>query len=178
MMPNPLQSDMTPAPAPAQPNAIQQGGGVQPMQQAPQGAQQAPPAPTHAQTVAALRHFTALKQELTVLLKNPDLGKADMKSAIIDGVTKLVADRIVPPAAAVQKLAMVPDTPFQQKKWIEQDYAQVTQAENSVLDHHRAQAIGTGNFQLENELHQSNPDNHLQDIQGMMASHYSGQQNA
>src|ERR1035441_6763677 len=145
-MPNPLQSDMTPAPTPAQPNAIQQGGGVSPMgpQQGAPGAQQAPPAPTHAQTVAALRHFTALKQELTVLLKNPDLGKADMKSAIIDGVTKLVADRIVPPAAAVQKLAMVPDTPFQQKKWIEQDYAQVMKAENMVLAHHAAAFAGQG----------------------------------
>ena len=174
-MPSPLQSDMTPPPVPAQPNAIQQGGGAQPMgpqQGAPQGAQQAPPAPTHAQTVAALRHFTALKRELTVLLKNPDLGKADMKSAIIDGVTKLVADRIVPPAAAVQKLAMVPDTPFQQKKWIEQDYAQIMKAENMVLAHHAAAFAGQG------PQPPADPDSHMQDVQGMMASHYPGQPNA
>lgn|ERR1035437_902692 len=167
-MSNPLQSDMTPPPQPAQPNAIQQGGGAQPMGPQ-QGAQQAPPAPTHAQTVAALRHFTALKQELTVLLKNPDLGKADMKSAIIDGVTKLVADRIVPPAAAVQKLAMVPDTPFQQKKWIEQDYAQVMKAENMVLAHHAAAFAGQG------PQPPADPDDHMGTIKNLMQSHY-GQQ--
>lgn len=164
-MPNPLQQGQMPPPAPVQSNAIQSPQ--------PQGGQQAAPAPTHAQTVATLRHLSAVKQELVTLMKNPDLGKADMKSAIIDGVTKLVADRIVPAAAAVQKLAMVPESPYQQKKWIEQDYAQTIQAENVILDHHRAQSVGTGNYQLENELHEA-PDasEHMQQISGMMKQHF------
>lgn len=180
-MANPLQAGMMPPEAPQslqggstgqqgpQPNAIQGGGQAAPGAQGqPQGPPQ-PPAPNHAQTVAALRHLTALKQGLTVLLKNPDLGKADMRSAIIDGVTKLVADRVVPPSAAVQKLSQVPDSPFQQKKWIEQDYAQTTQAENFILAHHAAAFAGQG------DQPPGNPDNHMQDIQGLMASHYSGQ---
>lgn len=166
-MANPLQPNTMPPPAPVQPNAIGTPQGQQSQQAAPNV-----PTPTHAQTVAALRHFTALKQELTVLINNPDLGKADMKSAIIDGVTKLVADRIVPPATAVQQLATVPDSPFQQKKWIEQNYAQVMKAENGILAHHGAAFAGQGN--------QPPPDpaNHMQDLQSMMASHYSGAPNA
>jgi hypothetical protein len=170
-MTNPLQAGMMPPEAPAvQPNAIQ---GNSPISQ-PQAAQSTQatvqaPAPTHAQTVAALRHLAAVKDELLVLMKDPDIGKADMKSAIIDGVTKLVADRIVPPSAAVQKLAMVPDTPFLQKKWILQDYAQTMQAENFVLSHHAAAFAGQG------AQPPGDPDNHMQDIKSMMASHYSGQ---
>jgi hypothetical protein len=166
-MANPLQAGMMPPEAPqVQPNAMQ--GGAPPQQGA--APQQQAPAPNHAQTVAALRHLTALKQELVTLLKNPDLGKADMRSAIIDGVTKLVADRVVPPSAAVQKLATVPETPFQQKKWVENDYAQNAQAENVILAHHAAAFAGQG------EQPPGDPDNHMQDIQGLMSSHYSGQQ--
>jgi len=149
----------------------------QPMAQpqtASQGGPQQQPAPTHSQTVAALRHLSAIQSELTKLLENPNLGKADMKSAIIDGVTKLVADRIVPATAAVAKLAMVPDRPFEQKKWIEQDYVQNEQARNLVLDHHRASAVGTENYELENKLHDSDPENHMQDISAMMQSNYKG----
>jgi hypothetical protein len=167
-MANPLQAGMMPPEAPEQPNAIQSGA-VPLGQQGPvQGGQPQAPAPTHAQTVAALRQFTAVKNELDVLLKNPDLGKTDMKSAIIDGATKLVADRIIPPGQMVQQLASVPDSPFQQKKWIEDNYAQTVKAENFILAHHAAAFAGQG------PQEPGNPDNHMQDIQGLMDSHYSG----
>lgn len=169
-MANPLQPGQMPPPAPVQTNAI--GSGQPPSQNGmPQaGGPQAPPAPTHVQTVAVLRHLAALQQELTVLLKNPDLGKADMKSAIIDGVTKLVADRIVPPTAAVQKLATVPETPFKQKQWIEHDYAENMQARNAILAHHAAAFAGAPAQQA------PDPENHMSDIKSAMQTHYSGQQ--
>jgi hypothetical protein len=126
------------------------------------------PAPSHAQTVAALRHFYAIQQELTTLLKNPDIGKADMRSAIIDGASKLVADRIVPAAMAVQTLSSVPDKPFDQKKWIEQQYMQNMQARNAVLQHHGMANAG----QPPQEV--PDADNHMQDLQSMMQAHYAG----
>ena len=64
--------------------------------------------------------------ELSTLLKNPDLGKADLKSSIIDGTTKLVAERIIPPNDAVTQLATVPDRPFQQREWIQNHYAHLS----------------------------------------------------
>jgi hypothetical protein len=162
-----------------QQTAMPQGIPNQP--QAPgmqQPGQQQAPAPTHGQTVAALRHFNAILGELKGLLENPDLGKANLKSTIIDGMTKLVAERIIPPAAAVTQLAAVPDEPFQQAQWAKNHYAQTVQAQAAVLDHHRQSAMGTGNYDLENALHEdeSDPDSHMETMQGTMAQHYGGQQ--
>jgi len=152
----------------------QNDGGASPA--GPQMPQQAP-APSHGQTVAAMRHFQAILGELRGLLQDPDLGKADMRSAIIDGTTKLVAQRIIAPAQAVQQLATVPDRPYDQKQWAQQQYAQTVQAQTSVLDHHRAAALGTGNYALENELHgqDSDPSDHMADMKAMMQAHYGGQ---
>ena len=65
----------------------------------------AAPAPNHQQTVAALRHFGTIMEELKILKANPELGRSSIKSAITDGVIKLVADRMLAPASAVQQLA-------------------------------------------------------------------------
>lgn len=118
-------------------NALQQGG-----QQQQQSAAPAPP--THAQTVAALRHFDAIKNELTTILKNPTLGKADVKSQIIDGVTKLVSERMMKPADAVIQLSQVPTDPLQQKKWAQTQFSQAMQAEQAILAHHAQGFAGQG----------------------------------
>ena len=163
-----LSAGPPPAP-PSMPN----GSNADTMQpQAPQGAQPQP-APTHQQTVAALRHFNAILGELRGLLENPDLGKANLKSSIIDGTSKLVAQRIMSPADAVTQLATVPERPFEQKQWAENHYSQIVQAQAAVLDHHRTQALGTGNYELESMLHDDgNADDHMNTMRGMMQSHY------
>ena len=51
--------------------------------QLPAQAQQAP-APNHAQTVAALRHFYMIGKELRGLLADPNVGKSDIRSALIE----------------------------------------------------------------------------------------------
>ena len=133
-----------------------------------QQAPQAPPAPSHAQTVAALRHFSAIMGELNTLIKDPDLGKADMKSAIIDGTTKLVSERMISPAQAVQMLATVPERPFDQKTWIMGHMQQAMQGENAVLVHHAAAFAGAPA--------QPTPDadDHMDDLSSMMQTHYAG----
>lgn len=159
---------MAPPPAPM-PQGPLTGG---PQQQAPdQQQQQAPPAPTHGQTMAALRHFDALIAEGKMLLKNPDLGKADCRSAIIDGATKLVADRIVPPGQAVAQLATVPDRPFDQKKWVEQQMQSAMAARNAVIDHHVAAFSGAPDAMAGAP---SSPDSHMDTMSGMMSAHYAG----
>jgi hypothetical protein len=131
---------------------------------------QAPPAPTHAQTVAALRHFSAIGKQLQSAMQDPDLGKTDIKNKIIDGVTALVADRIIPPTAAVTELSTFPERPYDQKIWVQQHLMQVMQARNAVLAHHAAAFAGGAP--------QPTPsaDDHMSDLQAMQQSHYSGQQ--
>lgn len=175
--PNPeLQQQPTNVMPPSGGNALSAmlGGANGP--QAPQGVQQQQmPAPSHAQTVAALRHFQMIGKELEGLLLNPDLGKADMRSAIIDAVTRLVSERLIAPAQAVTQLGMVPDKPFDQKKAIEAMYRQVMQAESSVLDHHGAtNAPLSDDFATENGLYGSSPDDHQRHLSEMMGAHYGG----
>ena len=130
------------------------------------------PAPTHAQTVAALRHFDAINKQLRGLLKNPDLGKADIRKSVIDAVTKLVSDRILSPTQAVQQMTSFPDKPFDQKQYLGNMFVQNQQAEMAVLMHHGDYVAPEGPRPT------PNPDNHMQDMAEMMQAHYPGQQNA
>lgn len=132
----------------------------------------AAPAPSHAETVATIRHMQAIISELRTLMKDPNLGKTDMRSAIIDGAAKLVSSRILTPSEAVQQLSQVPDRPFDQKKWIEQNYMQSVQAISSVLQHHAQSAVGTGNYDLESLMHTSDPDKHQETMRNMLSTHY------
>jgi hypothetical protein len=163
--PSALQGDINsaaPPMTPGGPSAFGAGGpspgsGGQPQQM---------PAPTRAQTIAALRHFAALAKQLEAALRDPDLGKADLKNKIIDGVTELVQERMMPPTEAVQILATFPSRPFEQKQWIAQHYQNVIQAREAVLTHHAMAFAGQGP--------QAPPsvDSHMDDIAGMMRAHY------
>ena len=126
-----------------------------------------PPAPSHAQTVAALRHFDAILGQLKALLKNPDLGKADLRSAIIDGMTDLVKDRMMPPTTAVDQLSKIPDRPYDQKVWAQQRAQETLAARNAILAHHAAAFAGGPAEQTPD-----NSDAHMQVMQSLMQQHY------
>lgn len=142
------------------------GGQSGPPQQQPAP----PPAPSHAQTVAALRHFTAIEKETATLLKNPDCGKTDMRSAIIDGVTRLVAKGITTAADAVRELGSVPDKPFDQKQWLEKVFTQATQAQTAMLALHQH---GVANGMTPDQTAPS-PDDHQATMSGLAAQFRGG----
>jgi hypothetical protein len=147
-----------PPPAPPQLADQQQQQNQQPQQM---------PAPSHNMTVATMRHMYAIMSSLKTLIANPDLGKTDMKDAIIEGMTKLVADRMIPPAEAVTTLASVPDRPFLQKQWAMKQLQQADAARNIVLAHHAAAFAGQAPQPT------PSPDNHMADMAGVGAQ-YSG----
>jgi hypothetical protein len=125
------------------------------------------PAPTHDQTVTALRHFQAILSELRTLLKNPELGRSDVKSDIIDLMTRLVANRMVPATSAVEQLSKVPDRPYDQKKAVEWMYDQTMQARDAIVSHHALAFAGAPP--------QEAPDanDHMKHVAAMMEAHYS-----
>jgi hypothetical protein len=157
------QNGVLSAPAPAAPQG---------QQQRPQGQQPGQtPAPTHGQTVAALRHFAAIQGKLKAILKDPALGKSSMKSKIIDGMTELVQERIIPPGAAVQQLASVPDKPFDQRKWLQQHYLQAVMAQAKVLDDHAKAFGGQPEQQIDKT---SSPDDHMTDMAALHGQYGGG----
>jgi hypothetical protein len=101
-----------------------------------------PPPPGRGQTVAALRHFSIIENEVRRLLADPECGKSDMRSEVIDGITGLVAKGITTAADAVRELSNFPDKPFDQKAWLEAHLSQSVQASNAVLQHHRMAFAG------------------------------------
>lgn len=158
----PLQSGAMPTgPAPA--------AGTAPLQGAPPPM----PAPSHGQTVAALRHLTAVQGVLEELARNPELGKSDVKSAIIDGATRLVADRVFTPGQAVVQLGTVPERPFDQREWVEEHLAQTIVAQTTILEHHRGAHAGIPEEMMDRRYDR---DKHTDAMSGLM-SHYGGLKN-
>ena len=162
-MPNALSASTPPVPDQRPPQAQPAAGGAQ-----------AAPAPSHAQTVTALRHFQKVGKALYGLLKNPDLGKADIKKEMIIAATKLVADSVLTPVQSVTLLGHLPDRPYDQKVWLGNLLMQNMQAQVAVLNHHRASNQGTGDLPTEMAQHSDTSDDHLDMMSGMMASHYGG----
>lgn len=157
------------------PPAPEISSGGQPQQNAlaqPQPGQQTP-APSHGHTVAALRHFHAIVAELKTLIANPDLGKSDARSMIIDGTSKLVVERILTPANAVQQLSNVPSNPRQQRQWVMNMLQQTIAASNNVIDHHAAGHHGSLDWATESQHPEYGEDNHFQAMEGL-TGHYSG----
>lgn len=147
-MANSLGTETPPAPEPGMGNALMSGAPSAPQgampQVAPGGGQAMPAPPTHAQTVAALRHFDAVKRELKIIMADPAFGKSSVKSQIIDAVMRLVAERFMKPTEAVDTLSKVPSEPLLQMKWAKGMLAQAQQAEMSILAHHAIGFAGGG----------------------------------
>ena len=148
-----LGSDIPPAPNPGSTNALSSGSapqgaapsGTNALQGGPAAIPQMPgPAPTHAQVVAALRHFDAIGNELKLILEDPNLGKSNLKGKIIDGMTRLVSEQFLQPAEAVSELSKVPSEPLMQMKWAKMMLQQTQNAEQAVLMHHAIGYAGQG----------------------------------
>lgn len=171
-MPNSLTSGLPAQPTQpiAAPQAMPQAAPGQAPGQPPQA-----PQITHQQAVTALRHFSAISRELEQILKDPDLGKSDVQSKIIDGTARLVASRIVTPSDAVQQLSSVPADPQMQRKWVQTHFQQTMVAMNGVLDHHAQSNPGTGDLPVEIARSQSNgADSHLDDMKSLNGGYRSG----
>lgn len=160
--PAPRPQDMQPSPAP---NAL--AGGAQGQGAQGQGGQRLP-APSHGQTVAALRHFDAIAKEMRALLSDPSVGRSNMKGKIIDAVTKLVTNRIISAPQAVEQLGTVPEPPFQQKQWLNNHYQQSVQAAGQVLEHHWNAFRGVPEGAIDQR---ASPDDHMETMNSL-GGHY------
>lgn len=178
-MANSFGTETPPAPSPGGGNALSSGAMTAPQGASPpagQPGQAATPAPpTHAQTVAALRHLDAVRKEIEIIAKDPTLGKSNMKSKVIDGVLRLVAGGIMQTTQAVEELSKVPTEPLLQMKWAKSMLTQTQQAENGILDHYGATSPHTGtvadHFNSTQDV--SHPDDHQEHL-GALAANYKG----
>lgn len=98
------------------------------------------PAPNFQMTVAALKHMRMFAQEWEKLLKNDDIGKVDIKGQFIEGMARLMGDRIVTLPQTLQMMKSFPENPLAQRQWVQEHYARDRAAKAMIMQQH-AQAF-------------------------------------
>lgn len=131
--------------APPQPQGMaQQPQGANPLSRiAPQmgGAPPSQPAPTKAQTTAAVQRFSAIQSAMRSVMEDPAFGKSNVRPAILDAGSKLLGSKLMSLPEVMNALKDVPEDPIEQKQFVQGIFNKAQQSEASVLDHHGAAIV-------------------------------------
>jgi len=99
-----------------------------------------PPAPDHAQTVAAITHLGEFQRRFRALQAIPDIGKASIRGEVIDMMADVMGDGLVTLPQVMSQLKTFPSDPLAQKQWVDKHYQNTAQALQTILAQH-AQAF-------------------------------------
>ncbi len=163
-MMNPLADQ----PSPPQPMSGGQGNPLAQLAAPLAGLPPPMPAPSAAQTTAAVKRFTAVANAMRTVLANPDLGRRNIRPAILDQASKLMASRVLSLPEVMNAIGKVSDDPLEQKSMVVGIFNQAQQAESNVLAHH-ALAVATGRVQRGGEKYRA--DDHDRHMSALLA-HY------
>ena len=107
---NPL-ADQPSAP---QPQGAPQGNPLQRIAPAMGGAPMQQPAPTQAQTVAAVRRLSAVQEAMRSVMSADGFGRTNQRPKILDEASKLMAAKVLSLPEIMQSIGDVPDDPLAQ----------------------------------------------------------------
>lgn len=155
--------------APPQPQGAQPQGGNPLARIAPQlgGAPQKPPAPTKAQTTAAVQRFGAIQSAMRSVMEDPAFGKSNVRPAVLDAASKLLGTKLLSLPEIMNAIGDLPDDPLEQKQAIQKIYNDAKMAESNVLDHHGA-AVAAGMLPPNGgeDYDQGNHETHMNGLMG------------
>jgi hypothetical protein len=137
------------------------------MQQQPNAMQQ--PAPTAAQTTAAVHRFGAIQSAMRSVMEDKVFGTGNIRPKLLDAASKLLGTKILSLPEVMNSIKDIPDDPIQQKAFVQNLFNSAKQAEANVLDHYGA-AIKAGLISADDENGYAE-DSHGQHIDGLM-KHY------
>ena len=120
-----------------QPNQL--GGIMQGQQQQPG---QPKPQITKQQVIAGLHHLGAFTKQMSPILRNPEIGKSNIRPKIFDASAALIGQGIFSVPEVMNGIKDLPDDPLGQKKWLEQKLAGVMMAEKKLVSDYIAQGPG------------------------------------
>lgn len=165
-----LQDILAARQRPPMPQGQPQGGN--PLAQlAPQQQQPQQPAPTRAQTIAAVHQFGQIKQAMVPILDDPNLGMKNIRPKLLDSFSKLLASKTLTLPEIMKAVKALPDDPVQQKQFVEKIYTDNDKAQMMVLGHH---AMGPQQPQGSPEPEAWSQDNHANQMAGLVQQ-YGGQ---
>ncbi len=130
----------------------------------------AAPAPTHDMTASTLHHLSEMRRHFMDLLKNPGVGKQDMKGPMLDALADLMSEGLLDSKKSVAMIQMFPEGPDQQKQWLENSLQMLGAAQAKILEDHRMSHQGTGIY-AEEVKHHKRGGGHLDTIASVM-DHY------
>src|ERR1017187_6903233 len=164
------QPFMQQQPQPQQQQQAQQSnqlGGIMQGQGQPQG--QPKTNITKQQLIAGLHHLNAFQKQFSPLLKNPELGKSNVRPKIFDASAALIGQGIFSVPEVMNGIKDLPDDPLGQKKWLEQNLSGTMMAEKKLVSDYIAQGPGP-----EPQGPEWSPDNHTEHMTGLMANYKHG----
>lgn len=123
-----------PPQAPQQAQGTPQGGN--PLAALSQQQQAPPPPPTRAQTVAAVHHFGQIKQAMTPIMADPNLGKSNIRPKVMDSFSKLLMSKVLSLPEIMKAVKSLPEDPVEQKKFVDKIYQDNDKAQQMVLQQH------------------------------------------
>ena len=124
---------------------------------------------TKQQLIAGLHHLNAFQKQFSPILKNPDLGKSNIRPKIFDASATLIGQGIFSVPEVMNGIKDLPDEPLGQKKWLEQKLAGTMMAEKKLISDYIAQGPGQ-----EPEGPEWSMDNHKDHMGGLMGNYKRG----
>lgn len=120
---------------------------------------------TKQQLIAGLHHLQSFSREFAPLLKNPKLGKANIRPKIFDAAATLIGAGIFTVPEVINGIKDLPDDPVDQKKWLEVKLINAQQAEQKLIADYIAQGPG------QDEGPDWSMDNHKDHVTGLLGSY-------
>ena len=124
---------------------------------------------TKQQLIAGLHHLNAFQKQFSPLLRNPDLGKSNVRPKIFDASAALIGQGIFSVPEVMNGIKDLPDDPLGQKKWLEQKLSSTMMAEKKLVSDYIAQGPGQ-----EPEGPEWSMDNHKEHMGGLMGNYKRG----
>ena len=88
---------------------------------------------TKQQLIAGLHHLNAFQKQFSPILKNPDLGKSNIRPKIFDASATLIGQGIFSVPEVMNGIKDLPDDPIGQKKWLEKIVTNAMLAEKKLI---------------------------------------------
>lgn len=124
---------------------------------------------TKQQVIAGLHHLGAFQKQFGPLLKNPGIGKTNIRPKIFDAAASLIAERTYTVPEVMNGIKDLPDEPLEQKKWLETKLANAAMAEKKLVADYIAQGPGA-----EPDGPDWSLDSHRDHIGGLMGNYKRG----
>ena len=123
--------------------------------------------PSHHEAVALLQHISAFDQRWREILKDPEIGKGNVRGKVYDMMADMMGEDYATLPQVMGLLKSMPTEPLEQKHWIEEHVANDQKAMQAVVQHHAQASPPPGKWQ--DEMAAAAPGDRASLVNGVVA---------